>query len=115
MRRCAAAGAGESTRPTDGMLLRMYLRWAEDRGYQAAIVDQMEGDEAGIKNVTVTISGPNAYGYLRAERGVHRLVRLSPFDAAHRRHTSFSLVEVWPELGEGEEIELSPGHTDRYV
>lgn len=90
------------------MLLRMYLRWAEDHGYKADIVDQMEGDEAGIKSVTVTIAGPNAYGYLRSERGAHRLVRLSPFDAAHRRHTSFSSVEVWPELGEGEEVDVKP-------
>jgi peptide chain release factor 2 len=101
-----AGAGGVDAADWTAMLLRMYLRWAEDHGYKADVVDQMEGDEAGIKNVTVTITGPNAYGYLRSERGVHRLVRLSPFDSAHRRHTSFSLVEVWPELGEGEEIDI---------
>lgn len=103
-----AGAGGVDAADWTAMLLRMYLRWAEDHGYKAEVVDQMEGDEAGIKNVTVTISGPDAYGYLRSERGVHRLVRLSPFDSAHRRHTSFSLMEVWPELGEGEEIEIKP-------
>ncbi len=103
-----AGAGGVDAADWTAMLLRMYLRWAEDHDYKADIVDQMEGDEAGIKNVTVTITGPNAYGYLRSERGVHRLVRLSPFDAAHRRHTSFSLMEVWPELGEGEEIDIKP-------
>jgi peptide chain release factor 2 len=103
-----AGAGGVDAADWTAMLLRMYLRWAEDRGYKAEVVDQMEGDEAGIKNATVTISGPDAYGYLRSERGVHRLVRLSPFDSAHRRHTSFSLVEVWPELGEGEEIDIKP-------
>jgi peptide chain release factor 2 len=101
-----AGAGGVDAADWTAMLLRMYLRWAEDRGYKADVVDQMEGDEAGIKNVTVTITGLNAYGYLRSERGVHRLVRLSPFDSAHRRHTSFSLMEVWPELGEGEEIDI---------
>ncbi len=91
-----------------GMLLRMFLRWAERRGFKAEIVDQLEGDEGGIKNATISITGEFAYGYLRSERGVHRLVRLSPFDAAHRRHTSFALVEVWPDLGEGEEVEIKP-------
>jgi peptide chain release factor 2 len=103
-----AGAGGVDAADWTAMLLRMYLRWAENHGYKADVVDQMEGDEAGIKNVTVTITGSNAYGYLRSERGVHRLVRLSPFDSAHRRHTSFSLVEVWPELGEGEEIEIKP-------
>ncbi len=103
-----AGAGGVDAADWTAMLLRMYLRWAEDHGYKADVVDQMEGDEAGIKNVTVTITGLNAYGYLRSERGVHRLVRLSPFDSAHRRHTSFSLMEVWPELGEGEEIEIKP-------
>jgi len=101
-----AGAGGVDAADWTAMLLRMYLRWAEDHDYKADVVDQVEGDEAGIKNVTVSISGLNAYGYLRAERGVHRLVRLSPFDAAHRRHTSFSLMEVWPELGEGEEIDI---------
>jgi peptide chain release factor 2 len=103
-----AGAGGVDAADWTAMLLRMYLRWAEEHGYRADIVDEMEGDEAGIKNVMVTITGPNAYGYLRSERGVHRLVRLSPFDSAHRRHTSFSLMEVWPELGEGEEIDIKP-------
>jgi peptide chain release factor 2 len=103
-----AGAGGVDAADWTGMLLRMYLRWAEERGYKAEVVDQLEGDEGGIKNATVTIAGDSAYGYLRSERGVHRLVRLSPFDAAHRRHTSFALVEVWPELGEGDEIEIKP-------
>lgn len=90
------------------MLLRMYLRWAESRGYRAEVVDRLYGEEAGIKRATLSISGPYAYGYLRSERGVHRLVRLSPFDAAHRRHTSFVLVEVWPDLPEAEAVHIDP-------
>jgi len=103
------AGAG-GTDASDWaeMLLRMYLRWAESRGFKADVIDQMDGDEAGIKSVTATVDGEYAYGYLHAERGVHRLVRLSPFDAAHRRHTSFALVEVWPEIGEDSETVIRP-------
>jgi len=103
------AGAG-GTDASDWaqMLFRMYARWAEERGYKTDIVDQMGGDEAGLKSVTLTVDGEYAYGYLRAERGVHRLVRLSPFDAAHRRHTSFALVEVWPQIGDDSEIALRP-------
>jgi peptide chain release factor 2 len=103
------AGAG-GTDASDwaAMLLRMYMRWAETRGYKTDVIDEMSGDEAGIKSVTLTMDGEYAYGYLRAERGVHRLVRLSPFDAAHRRHTSFALVEVWPEIGEDSEIAIRP-------
>jgi len=80
------------------MLLRMYTRWSERRGYAAEIVDQLEGDEAGIKSVTFTVSGEHSYGYLRSENGVHRLVRISPFDANKRRHTSFASVEVIAEV-----------------
>jgi peptide chain release factor 2 len=79
------------------MLERMYLRWCERRGFETEILEQTEGEEAGIKTVSIAVNGPFAYGYLRAEKGVHRLVRLSPFDAAHRRHTSFAQVEVLPE------------------
>jgi peptide chain release factor 2 len=90
------------------MLLRMYLRWAERQGYKTTLLDRTDGEEAGIKSATVEIKGPFAYGYLRSERGTHRLVRLSPFDQAHRRHTSFAKVEVMPEV-EGEiDIEIRP-------
>lgn len=84
------------------MLLRMYARWAEGRGFKVEVLDYLEGEEAGIKSVTFAVRGPNAYGYLRAERGVHRLVRHSPFDASGRRHTSFASVDVLPALEEAE-------------
>jgi peptide chain release factor 2 len=91
-----------------GMLLRMYLRWMEDHGYKVDTIDISEGEEAGIKSVTVSVEGPYAYGYLRAEKGTHRLVRLSPFDSAHRRHTSFASVEVYPQVEEAGDIEIKP-------
>jgi peptide chain release factor 2 len=100
----AGAGGTESQDWVE-ILLRMYLRWAETRGYRTEVVDISPGEEAGMKSVTVIVTGPNAYGYLRNERGVHRLVRLSPFDAAHRRHTSFALVDVIPEV-EAEEVQV---------
>lgn len=90
------------------MLERMYLRWAERRGYKAEVLDRSPGDEGGLKSVTIGISGDWTYGYLRSERGVHRLVRLSPFDSAHRRHTSFALVEVWPDVHGEIEVEINP-------
>nr|MBN1228520.1 peptide chain release factor 2 [Anaerolineae bacterium] len=90
------------------MLERMYLRWAEISGYGAEILDRSPGEEYGIKSVTIAINGDWAYGYLRSERGVHRLVRLSPFDSAHRRHTSFALVEVWPDVHGEITIEINP-------
>ncbi|MDO9065626.1 MAG: peptide chain release factor 2, partial [Chloroflexota bacterium] len=103
----AGAGGTESQDWTE-MLLRMYLRWGERRGYKTEILDTMPGEEAGIKSVTVSLTGPYAYGYLRSERGVHRLVRLSPFDAAHRRHTSFALVEVMPAVDTELEVQVNP-------
>ena len=88
------------------MLMRMYVRWAQERGYKVDTIDLQPGDEAGIKSVTLGIAGPMAYGYLRSEAGVHRLVRISPFDANKRRHTSFAAVGVYPELDEDIEIEI---------
>lgn len=103
------AGAG-GTEAQDWveMLLRMYTRWAERKGYEVEITDMTEGEEAGIKSVTLTVKGPYAYGYLKAERGVHRLVRISPFDASARRHTSFALVEVVPVLDDDIEVTINP-------
>ena len=103
----AGAGGTESQDWAD-MLLRMYLRWAERRGFATEILDTTEGDEAGIKSATVEIRGPLAYGYMQSERGVHRLVRLSPFDAAHARHTSFAKIEVMPEVSSTSEVEVNP-------
>jgi peptide chain release factor 2 len=88
------------------MLLRMYLRWAEARGFESEILDLQAGDEAGIRGVTFTVSGDYAYGYLKPEEGVHRLVRISPFDSQARRHTAFASVSVFPELDEDIEIEI---------
>ena len=90
------------------MLYRMYTRWALDNGYEVKELDYLDGDEAGIKSVTALISGPYAYGYLKGEMGVHRLVRISPFDSGGRRHTSFASVEVLPEITEDIEIDINP-------
>jgi peptide chain release factor 2 len=90
------------------MLLRMYLRWAERRNLEAGLVGLTPGEEAGLKSVTITVEGRHAYGLLVAERGVHRLVRISPFDASKRRHTSFASVDVTPELEEDVEVDISP-------
>lgn len=103
-----AGAGGTDAQDWAEMLLRMYLRWAEAHGYKATILDSLTGQEAGYKSVTVSISGQYAFGYLKAERGVHRLVRLSPFDEAHRRHTSFAKVEAWPDIAEEIEIEIDP-------
>ena len=103
-----AGAGGVDSMDFASMLLRMYLRWADNHGYKTDIIDQTDGEEAGIKSVTVTMTGRQAYGYLKAEKGVHRLVRLSPFDSAHRRHTSFVQVEVLPQLEDDDEVALSP-------
>lgn len=103
-----AGAGGTEAQDWAEMLLRMYLRWAEKRGFRTTITDMTEGEEAGIKSVTVEVDGPYAYGYLKAEKGTHRLVRLSPFDSNNRRHTSFAKVEVVPVLDEDIEIEINP-------
>ena len=103
-----AGAGGTDSQDWAGMLERMYLRWAENSGYKTEILDRTLGEEAGIKSVTISVTGDLAYGYLKAEKGVHRLVRLSPFDAAHRRHTSFALVEVLPEIEGNEDIVIRP-------
>ena len=103
------AGAG-GTEAQDWVeiLLRMYVRWAERRGYRVKVVDLLSGEEAGLKYVTFTVEGSYAYGYLKSEKGIHRLVRISPFDASGRRHTSFASVSVIPEIEEDIEIEIRP-------
>jgi peptide chain release factor 2 len=101
-----AGAGGTDSQDWAEMLERMYLRWAENHGYKTDILDRTAGEEAGIKSVTIGISGHLAYGYLHPEKGVHRLVRLSPFDAAHRRHTSFALVEVLPEMDDLDEVKI---------
>lgn len=103
-----AGAGGTEAQDWAEMLLRMYTRWASDKGFEVETVDYLQGDEAGIKSVTIMVKGQFAYGYLKSEAGVHRLVRISPFDAAGRRHTSFALVEVLPELNDDLEVEIKP-------
>ena len=104
-----AGAGGTDSQDWASMLMRMYLRWAEKRGFDTDIWDMTEGEEAGIKSVTIAVNGRYAYGYLRSEKGVHRLVRLSPFDSAHRRHTSFALVEILPQLAfDSPEVQINP-------
>lgn len=103
-----AGAGGTEAQDWAEMLLRMYLRWGERNGYQMNVMDILEGDGAGIKSATVEVIGPYAYGYLKAESGVHRLVRISPFDANKRRHTSFAAVFVMPEIDDDIEIEINP-------
>lgn len=101
----AGAGGTESQDWTQ-MLYRMYTRWAEQEGYKVEVLDLLSGDEAGIKSVALSIQGENAFGYLKAEKGVHRLVRISPFDASGRRHTSFAALEVMPEVADETELDV---------
>lgn len=103
-----AGAGGTDSQDWAQMLERMYLRWAESRGFESEILDRSEGEEAGLKSVTIVVEGEYAYGYLRSERGVHRLVRISPYDSARRRHTSFALVEVYPHVEADTEVEISP-------
>lgn len=99
---------GTESQDWASMLLRMYTRWAEKKGYKVETLDYLPGEEAGVKSVTLAIRGHNAYGYLKAEKGVHRLIRISPFDASGRRHTSFVSCEVMPEINDEIEIEIRP-------
>ena len=103
-----AGAGGTDSQDWAEMLERMYLRWAEQHGYETEILDLSVGEEAGIKSVTIAVDGRYAYGYLRPEKGVHRLVRLSPYDSAHRRHTSFALVEVLPQVEDDTTVEINP-------
>jgi peptide chain release factor 2 len=101
-----SGAGGTESQDWASMLLRMYLRWFEQRGFKVAINDMQDGEEAGLKSVTITVEGDNAYGLLASEKGVHRLVRLSPFDSANRRHTSFVSVDASPLVSEGVEVEI---------
>ncbi len=110
-----ASEGGTESQDWAEMLLRMYLRWAEKRGYKSEVLDLTPGEEAGIKSATVQISGEYAYGYARGERGGHRLVRISPFDAAKRRHTSFALVEVMPVVERDVDVQIDAEDVDMDV
>ncbi len=103
-----AGAGGTESQDWVGMLMRMYLRWAERRGYKSDVMDISHGEEGGVKSAVMSISGDYVYGYLKAERGVHRLVRLSPFDADHARHTSFALFDALPEDEEGVDVTIDP-------
>ena len=103
-----AGAGGTEAQDWTGMLLRMYMRWASSKNYEVETVDYLPGDDAGVKSVTIMVKGAFAYGYLKGEAGVHRLVRISPFDAAGRRHTSFALVEVLPEIDDDIKVDIRP-------
>lgn len=103
-----AGAGGTEAQDWSEMLYRMYMRWAEASGFAVKLIDVLDGDEAGIKSVSILIEGENAYGYLRSEIGVHRLVRISPFDSSGRRHTSFASVEVLPKLDDSIKVEIRP-------
>jgi peptide chain release factor 2 len=104
-----AGAGGTDSQDWAQMLLRMYERWADHRGFKVALLDQTPGEEAGLKSATFTLAGENAYGIMQAEKGVHRLVRLSPFDSAHRRHTSFAQLEVSPLVEDDVDLEIDEG------
>jgi peptide chain release factor 2 len=110
-----ASEGGTESQDWAEMLLRMYLRWAEKRGYKAEVLDITPGEEAGIKSATVQVAGDYAYGYLKGERGGHRLVRISPYDSAKRRHTSFALVEVMPVVDRDMDVEVNPDDVETDV
>jgi len=103
-----AGAGGNDAQDWVSMLQRMYLRWAEDQGFETDVVDFTPGEEAGIKSTTIAVNGDFAYGYLRPEKGVHRLVRISPFDSSNRRHTSFALVEVLPQIKDEATVDINP-------
>lgn len=103
-----AGAGGTEAQDWAEMLLRMYLKWAEGKGYEIQIVDLISGEEAGVKNVTFLVRGPYSYGYLKCESGIHRLVRVSPFDSNNRRHTSFASVYAYPELSEDIVVDINP-------
>jgi peptide chain release factor 2 len=103
-----AGAGGVESQDWANMLMRMYMRWAERRGFKGELLDVSVGEEAGVKSAIIQITGDYAYGYLKAERGVHRLVRLSPFDSDHARHTSFALLEVMPQVEEGVDVVIQP-------
>ena len=103
-----AGAGGNDSQDWAEMLQRMYLRWIEEHNYEADVLDMTPGEEAGIKSVTIAVEGSYAYGYLRSEKGVHRLVRISPFDSNNRRHTSFAMVEVLPQIEDETSIEINP-------
>ena len=103
-----AGAGGTEAQDWAQMLLRMYVRWAEKNNYKVETMDFLAGDEAGVKSVTIMVAGTNAYGYLKSEKGVHRLVRISPFDTSGRRHTSFAAVDVMPEIDDSVQIDINP-------
>ncbi|MBR5015441.1 MAG: peptide chain release factor 2, partial [Clostridia bacterium] len=110
-----AGAGGTEAQDWAAMLYRLYNRWGERHGFKVTTTDYLDGDEAGLKSATIIIEGENAYGYMKSEAGVHRLVRVSPFDAAGRRHTSFAAVEVMPEINDDTEVELRPEDIDMEV
>ena len=103
-----AGSGGTEAQDWAEMLFRMYNRWGERHGFKVSTLDYLEGDEAGLKSASILVEGENAYGFLKSEAGVHRLVRVSPFDSAGRRHTSFSSLEVMPEIDEDLSVEINP-------